>query len=238
MRGESKQRKEVDGIPLPDLRVKSGTIDTPVSLHFRFELSGWAIFTASPKLATLNIQSDWGDYAYRWPTGGCGDTPFLEWLARTCQRDPHYITDKLSYDSPALKDKVDEEKTRKAVREALADGDVDAGDLEEWLEELEAWDLGDEVSMVADSPGWVWSFFDGMPPLVHRPSGQWVILQHALIPFFGEQLAAHLEAAKHSFVPPGSRLVTVAVPEEIADQINAGKDGAFSVSGKLHGDPK
>lgn len=196
-------RREVDGVPLPNLVVREARVEQPISLHYRFgEFAGWAIFTVSAELCTFAIQSDWGDYSHRWPKGGCGDTPFLEWLARTCTRDPHYVTTKLSYGCADLQDEYDEERTRKEIGRALLEMRREEGigkiaAREQWddfHEILPLWEMDTSDRLYETQPPWAVEMFEHNLPIVQKRPASWTILQHALIPFFGEKLAAHLAA--------------------------------------------
>ncbi len=201
MHTPSIERKVVEGLPLPPLKVKSESEVASLTLHYRFDESGWAIFTVSAVTCTLDIQSDWGNYSYRWPGGGCGDTPFLEWLARTCQRDPRYITEKLSYDCKSLAHEYDEDLTRRNVKKLLLEErrswDIDKDTaLERWhavIDSFSDWDMGTDDMFHHTAPDWAYEMFGGESPAATVRPGYWVILQHALIPFFGEKLAEHLD---------------------------------------------
>lgn len=95
--------------------------------HYTFERGGWAIFTINEVTGEFAIQSDWGNYSYRWSMGpgvpnknddGSIDTDALKkFLARA---GADYVTTKLSYDMPRkAREEFDMAGFRSAIRELL-----------------------------------------------------------------------------------------------------------------------
>lgn len=196
------ERRQVDGIFLPNFENASETIEHPIAFHYRFPSEGWAIFTVDLKVHSLAIQSDWGDCSYRWPVSGCGDTPFLDWLAVTCKGSADYVAGKMAYDSPQLKDQHDEDATRAAIFSELLEvrrsRDLTKEDMAEHWEDVKGghWDLGSPDLMFATCPAWAWEMFESSPPMVTAAPGARVVLVEALLPFFGERLADYLSRNK------------------------------------------
>ena len=103
------------------LEVARRTKSVATSYGYRFtDYSGWAIFTVNDSTGELSLQSDWGNFSYRWNTGALGKGKTLTtFLAGT---NSHYVAEKFGVVSTEL----DESETRKAIRSAL---DVRADDV-------------------------------------------------------------------------------------------------------------
>jgi len=98
---EAKARKKELGdkyIVREKLVAESMTKQVAEVYCFQFkEAGGWANYTICESTGEFSIQSDWGDYSYRWNRYGLGDKALKEFLA-SC--DAHYIVDKFSYKKP------------------------------------------------------------------------------------------------------------------------------------------
>ena len=198
----NEEREISDGVFLPNLEVKSKSIENPLCFHFRFS-TGWAIFTACESTCTFGIQSDWGDYSHRWPRAGMPEgTPFLDWLAVTCKGSADYVAGKFAYESPQLKDQHDEDVTRAAIfaeiLEARKERHLTKVEAAERWEDAKSgrWDLQSPDLMFATCPDWAWEMFDGEPPMISKAPHVRTILIKSLIPFFGEFLFEHLASGK------------------------------------------
>lgn len=94
----------------------------------------WAIFDLDPGRGMLNIQSDCGNYAYRWPERG------NEFLRLMTGIDKGYLLEKLC----GKPKEVDEEATVERVKEYLQDAeyyedeDLNRRKIERGIERLEA----------------------------------------------------------------------------------------------------
>lgn len=102
-------------------------VSHPISYSFRFK-TGWAIFTLNDSTGEFSVQSDWGDYAYRWHTGSLGGSTLTEFVRD--HADCQHIADKFSYGGKAnLADVFDEEATKanvvRVVRECMRDLPLD-----------------------------------------------------------------------------------------------------------------
>ena len=86
----------------------------------------WAIFDIDPGRGMLNIQSDCGNYAYRWPERG---TMFLNLLAGM---DEDYLLRKLC----GKPGEFDEEGTIARIEEYMNDMEMDVLDIEEAIRAL------------------------------------------------------------------------------------------------------
>jgi hypothetical protein len=191
---------------LPDVAVVSHSIETAKAYRFRFkEAFGWAIFTINDATGEFSIQSDYGNWSYRWHVGSNlgtvddRDRTLTEFLATA---GPDYIINKLSYGSDDLKDVLDPAGTRKAIKlrvaEAYRDCIIDRDELRDAL-----FDLRHRVSLN-----------DGANELYHSVTGalgkalgeEWflehfyetrrswpyLILCHKLLPFFQAWLREHV----------------------------------------------
>jgi len=101
----------------------------------------WAIFDLDPGRGMLNIQSDCGNYAYRWPE--CGED-FLKIFPRTTDE---YLLEKLC----GRPQEVDTEATIKSVREYLEEMEIPKSRRKRLIGYLEStfsnYTLGDELSL-------------------------------------------------------------------------------------------
>lgn len=86
----------------------------------------WAIFDLDPGRGMLNIQSDCGNYAYRWPERG---DSFLELL---CGMSEDYLIGKLC----GKPQEFDEERTIDSISEYLDDMEVSDGKKRKAIENL------------------------------------------------------------------------------------------------------
>jgi hypothetical protein len=87
--------------------------------HFRFQPFGWAIFTLNDSTNEFTIQSDWGNYCFRWPRAGVGhESPPMENFIVGCH--PEYIARKFSQDLNRQEVKqFNLEETKKSFREEI-----------------------------------------------------------------------------------------------------------------------
>ena len=118
------------------------------SLRWPSSYGNWAIFTVCDQTGELSIQSDWGNFSYRWNTGALGDKTLTEFLATV---DAHYIADKLGYHNTDLAEVFDPDATlaefRRAIRELRRLGRIGAADARG------AWDLSEEFCDQVDVDG-------------------------------------------------------------------------------------
>lgn len=96
-------------------------VGTAAVYHFRWVgiSSSWAIFTVNDATGEFNIQSDWGNWAYRWNIDALGDGQTLTQFLATCS-DPDYVTNKLGYGEPrSFSQEVDHETTIRTWKEKV-----------------------------------------------------------------------------------------------------------------------
>ena len=178
--------------PLKPSKAKKHTCE---AYHFWFQSGGWAIFTINDETGEFGLTSDWGNYAHRWPRDGVGSLSMKMFLAST---NPHYIADKFSYQSAALKDVFDDEATersfRRAVLEARRSEKIDseyALDLWRDIDALE-WGAGRDF-MVASVGQELAEFLDGTHDYIrYEPSPSHKTLVERLLPFFIDHLREEL----------------------------------------------
>jgi hypothetical protein len=181
-------------VPLPDLSNPTVTLGTATVYSFRFAW-GWAIFTINDATGEFHIQSDWGNYAYRWSADPkhLGSPTLTAFLARG---DANYVADKLHYGRPGDREEFDEETTKRGLRRRVGEvygaRKVDKEKAQELLADLDDLDWDNDETFVR-------SFYDGSPDLrllteepyewaCHRPTARYVILVDALLPFFFDYL--------------------------------------------------
>lgn len=101
----------------------------------------WAIFDLDPGRGMLNIQSDCGNYAYRWPER---DEDFFKIFSRTTDE---YLLEKLC----GKPQEVDTEATIKSIREYLKEMDISESRRKRLIGYLEStfseYTLDDELSL-------------------------------------------------------------------------------------------
>jgi len=183
---------------LQELKLRSEvTISKPVTYSFAFiDYGQWANFTINESTGEFSIQSDWGDWSYRWHTDSLGkDVKLTKFLLKA---SPDYITEKLSY-GPVLdlKDVVDDEETLKAIRKHICEvrraRDIDKGDARDyWLEaetfvEEQACNLDVIDSGLYEFLGEPWEY------VAHKKSHRYMFLTRRLIPFFQSWLRDHAQ---------------------------------------------
>ncbi len=76
----------------PKLRCVTESVSRALSFSFE-EHFGWAIFTWNDSTGEFSVQSDWGNFSYRWHVGHLGCPTLTEFLA--VRADVHYIANKL-----------------------------------------------------------------------------------------------------------------------------------------------
>ena len=96
--------------------LRSVRVSQAIAYHFGFD-HGWAIFTVNDATGELNLQSDWGDYAYRWPArpeslGAENLTAFLV----NARADSDYVARKLFGGDTT---EFDADATAEALRDAI-----------------------------------------------------------------------------------------------------------------------
>lgn len=158
-------RKSIKGVSYPDLSEFTVTVGTADVYSFRFkEPFGWAIFTVNNATGEFHIQSDWGNWQYRWAVGknlgersAAHEKPLSHFLATGSGSG--YVVDKLSYNEPrSFQQEFSEKRTKDAMRRMILSArlkhhDVPAS-VSEWMgarikantkQELEYW-YGDALT--------------------------------------------------------------------------------------------
>lgn len=182
---------------MPELKVKSKQIHNALVFHYSFkEPSSWVCCTVCEETGELSIQSDWGNFSYRWSHNGFSGR-FLPWVANTMQRSPWYIVDKFSYgETPELKRELDPEATVTYMLEAIDDGYTENQEqLAKMIKDLDFEATVENIVETApeelhDCFECLWEWFRTKPSYVS------VLLAEKLLPFLGTELQAHLEEAR------------------------------------------
>lgn len=131
--------------------VKSRSKHTADVYSFRFgeppsSWTTWAIVTICDATGELSIQSDWGNFAYRWNTSALGHPTLTDFLRD--RADTWYLANKLTQEHRQECTVVDEKATRagvlRSILQARREEALDAGRArelweaaKEFLEELE-----------------------------------------------------------------------------------------------------
>ena len=109
-------------------------------------------FTVSDSTGELHVQSDWGNWAYRWNTAGLGCADLTTFLSRYEAGDC-YVVYKLMRDDERRR--INTVRTYAALHAAL-ESEVDAGNLDEDSAEtlqadIEEWDDEDYAGPMPES---------------------------------------------------------------------------------------
>lgn len=198
--------KIVEGVHMPDLEIESSSIETAVAYRFVFP-RGWAIFTVNDATGEFNTQSDWGNYSYRWSPSpsNLGAPTLTDFLRRTCLRDPSYIIEKLSYGNKTdLANVVDEDATRKSLKRELAQQYRYGNTTRYYYLAALAEIVDDLVIESKESIGTTMAECyclnlivpDWFECVEEKRSTRYLILCHALLPFFGRFLEQGADAKK------------------------------------------
>lgn len=104
----------MDHDPIPSLKLTGESVSR--TFHLRSESGyGWALATLNDVTGELSIQSDWGDWAYRWNLDGLGERTLTEFVGSVA--DEYYLADKLCPDG--RHGKADLQATRDDVRRKI-----------------------------------------------------------------------------------------------------------------------
>ncbi len=196
----------IDGYHMPKLEKYTAHVGTAVAYSFRFdETFAWAIFTINDATGEFSVQSDWGNWSYRWNLRGLGKDsmehpsgkPLTHFLA-TCS-GPDYVCNKL-FSSQEM-NKFDEQETKremkKVIIEARREDRIDANRARSLFNELEDldWSASIEgfVHSIQDSYDLNKFFdrsdFDLYEDFVrHKPCVEFYIMCYRLLPFFFDYL--------------------------------------------------
>jgi hypothetical protein len=171
----------------------------PVAYSFRFKEMGWAIFTLNDTTGEFSIQSDWGNYSYRWHVNALGEGYTLHSFLTKCDAD--YIANKFKRDG-LLKDEIDIEATEKAFHDHICQErrarniktKAEARGL--WLE-VDEWAEAGFVDMCfTDSLS---DFFDYHHDFIrHERSTRYKFLVTELLPFFQRYLRENAQLSLES----------------------------------------
>lgn len=100
----------------------AGTIEGQARFYnFRFEPHGWAIFTVNDATGELHIQSDWGDYSYRWNTAALGHNATLTSFLRDAGASDYLVRKLFSGRPHEERKQIDEKTTRQIMIKAAAE---------------------------------------------------------------------------------------------------------------------
>ncbi len=151
----------IDGRHMPDLAEYTVNVGTAVAYSFRFaEPFGWAIFTVNDCTGEFQIQSDWGQWQFRWAISALGESakksgkPLTHFLA--VRSDPSYVVVKFGYNQPSTFSKeFSLNKTVIAMKERIIEcrkeggayNDDHAAELKYCLSRKQARDCWDQLKI-------------------------------------------------------------------------------------------
>jgi len=187
----------INGIHMPKLKTRRLGIQTAKAYSFGFEPYGWAIFTVNDVSGEFSIQSDWGNWSYRWNVNHLGesctktDSPLTHFIAD--RGEASYLVNKLCLGRDS--DRYSPEKTKQEWRRIVASDRRNNCITKE--EARAAWD---EIQYVDfDTPDTAYNtacktkhlleIFNPIQEFFFRePLPEVSILQYHLLPFFIEFL--------------------------------------------------
>lgn len=185
-----------DDTDLPPLELKGPvSITAPVAYSFRFNgYASWAIFTINDYTGEFTINSDWGDWSYRWHTDSLGKGVLLTQFLLQCDAD--YIVHKFAKGRVSdLQDEVDPEETLKCIRKKICEerGDQAIAARTARFLWLEAQSFVDDGCDLDNMDSDLYRFLDEpWDYIAHRKSHRYMFLVKRLIPFFQQWLKRHL----------------------------------------------
>lgn len=186
-------------------QVSPVSISKPCSYSFRFKW-GWAIFTINEATGEFSIQSDWGNYNYRWNIRHTGYKTMTEFVAHA---GAHYIVDKFSYGRhPDLVDVVDEEKTKQALYERIIEKrkekEIDRYEARHYYDYVGSWVSEDCNALLCGDDEFDKFFKYSLWEYIrYRPSGRREFLTNHLLPWFQNWLKYN-ETKGDSPLPEGA----------------------------------
>ena len=184
---------------LPDLSNPIVTKSVAATYSFKFNW-GWAIFTVNDQTGEFSIQSDWGNYSYRWNINHLGEPNLTTFLAHMTEGS--YVADKLHYGRPQDREEFDEDATKRGLKlrvgEFYGETRIDLEQAKELLDiitDLDWYNTDsflntfdnnyDELKILTIEP-YEW--------IRHRYTCSYTILVEALLPFFFKYLHTLLES--------------------------------------------
>lgn len=175
-----------------------------VSLSYRFETGGWAIFTFNNATGELSVQSDWGDFSYRWHANPSSlGAPDLEHFLAKCGAD--YVADKFRIPSKEF----DPDATLRAAKAAIIEDrrkqNSDKTEARFAFEDLAYLDFRDErafIESVQRSATHSEIIEEPWELTKSRPTHQYEIFVKHLIPTFQADLRKRVEAHALKQVQP------------------------------------
>lgn len=186
----------INGIHMPKLKTRSFSAQTAKAYSFSFEPYGWAIFTINDTSGEFSIQSDWGNWSYRWNVKHLGestktDSPLTHFIAD--RSEASYLVNKLYYgrDNDRYSPEKTEQEWKRIIIQNRRDGWCTKEEARAAWDELEyvdfdtpdtAYNTTCEMSHLPEMLDPVWEFF------FREPLPEATILEYHLLPFFIEYL--------------------------------------------------
>jgi hypothetical protein len=173
-------------------------VTNPVTYCFRFtSYSGWSNFTINESTGEFTVNSDWGNWAYRWHTDSLGDGVKLTQFLLKCDAD--YIVRKFAVGGAQdLKDEIDFERTLKSIQERIVVARRDKEIEKEHARRL--WLMADEFVEddqcdldTIDSELDKFLGYDTWEYILEKHSHSYMFLWKRLIPFFQSWLRDHAQ---------------------------------------------
>ena len=195
---------------LDEFKVHVGVATT---YNFQFkEPFGWAIFTVNDLTGEFQVQSDWGQWQFRWNVTHLGEAatnsgkPLTHFLA--VRPDPAYVLDKFSYNKPkTFTQEFSLDETTASMKaniiEQRRETTLSRDEARELWGQVERWEKhhpGDSEAAIVMSlndmrecqPD-LYEFLGGdfdiwEHHLEHKASWEYVFLRHKLLPMFFDYL--------------------------------------------------
>lgn len=133
---------------------------------------GWAIATIRewPKGGQIDVQSDFGNYAYAW--GAIGERTLREFL---CGLGFDYFMNKAAHNWRVFDEAATVRSIKAYIFEQVKDGSIDRATAHEWRDELDEIGHTGSEHLFAErlmAHDWMWKLYDDYPSIIMRDSPQ------------------------------------------------------------------
>lgn len=184
-----------------------------MTYHFKADQAfGWALATINDTTGELTIQSDWGDWTYRWSPHHTGCPTFSHFIGERTRWDEqglpagrYYLADKLTSSDRHKREQFSPQKTVAALREEIIEKRR-AGEIGRVLARR-LWDALGEIEHENDVRDFVdgfynhteqrerelvWKYAIEFEKLRHEPTYGYLVLRDAILPALIEAVRARL----------------------------------------------
>lgn len=183
-------------------------MSTATTYHFRPEPDmGWALCTVNDTTGELTVQSDWGDFSYRWNVAHLGCPTLHHFIAHRMRHtdgkiDCHYLADKLTSSDHSKRERFSPEKTvaelKRIVIEKRRAEEISGRLSRQLFDDLTEIDHEDDVRNFVeryyqiDEHDQICKHAIEMEYLRNEPTGSFLVLLEAILPALVEAVTQRL----------------------------------------------